>query len=89
MKALVTWGGWDGHEPDLVAKQFSEMLISNGFDVDIFDTLDCFDDPDELDKYDLIVPVWTMSELTKEKSQECVLCGISWYRSCRLSRWYV
>ena len=69
MRSLITWGGWDGHEPDLVAKQFSEMLTRNGYDVDIFDTLDCFDDPDELDKYDLIVPVWTMSELTKERAQ--------------------
>ena len=32
MRSLITWGGWDGHEPDLVAKQFSEMLTRNGFD---------------------------------------------------------
>ena len=68
MKALITWGGWDGHEPSLVAAQVSEMLQGHGYSTEVFDTLDCFDDPEELDSFDLIVPVWTMSEFTKERS---------------------
>ncbi len=68
MKALITWGGWDGHEPDLVAAQFESMLHAKGFAVDVFDTLECFDDADRLTDYDLIVPVWTMSELTKQRA---------------------
>jgi len=68
MKALITWGGWVGHEPDLVAAQFQDMLTQKGVAVDMFDTLECFDDADALQTYDLIVPVWTMSELTKERA---------------------
>lgn len=68
MKALITWGGWAGHEPDLVAAQMSGMLEAHGYATEVFDSLDCFDDPEKLDSYDLIVPVWTMSELTKVRA---------------------
>lgn len=66
--ALITWGGWDGHEPDLVAEIFRKILVEAGYQVDVTDTLDCFDDKDDLQQRDLIVPVWTMSELTKERA---------------------
>ena len=29
-KALITWGGWDGHQPDKVAALFAEMLRAEG-----------------------------------------------------------
>lgn len=64
-KALITWGGWDGHEPDKVAAIFEKMLQNEGIASDVVDHLDCFDDPD-LGRYDLIVPIWTMSELSRE-----------------------
>jgi len=65
-KALITWGGWDGHEPDKVADLFRGILQQDGMDVTVTDSLTCFDDGDALNGYDLIVPVWTMSELSKE-----------------------
>lgn len=65
-KALITWGGWDGHEPDKVAAIFRDILASSGMDVTVADSLACFDDAGDLRTYDLIVPVWTMSELSKE-----------------------
>ena len=65
-KALITWGGWDGHEPDKVAAIFQTMLEGDGLAVTVTDSLACFDDPEALRLYDLIVPVWTMSELSKE-----------------------
>ncbi len=66
MKALITWGGWDGHEPDKVAAIFRDILTEAGGDVTVTDTLDAFDDPDYLQTLDLIVPVWTMSQTTRE-----------------------
>lgn len=66
MKALITWGGWDGHEPDKVAAIFKTMLEAEGGAVTLTDTLDCFDDANALRTYDLIVPVWTMSALSRE-----------------------
>ena len=65
-KALITWGGWDGHEPDKVAAIFQAMLEGDGMTVTLTDSLACFDDAEALMAYDLIVPVWTMSELSKE-----------------------
>jgi uncharacterized protein len=65
-KALITWGGWPGHEPDKVAAIFRAMLENAGMDVEVTDSLACFDDGEALRDLDLIVPVWTMSELSKE-----------------------
>ena len=33
-KALVTWGGWDGHEPDKVAALFAGWLREAGMAVE-------------------------------------------------------
>lgn len=65
-KALITWGGWDGHEPDKVAEIIRRMLAEAGVDVTVTDSLAPFDDPEGLATLDLIVPVWTMSDLSRE-----------------------
>ncbi|MGV8954333.1 MAG: ThuA domain-containing protein [Cypionkella sp.] len=67
-QALITWGGWDGHEPDKVAALFADMLRAEGMTVKVSDSLSCFDDAARLRALDLIVPVWTMSEITKAQS---------------------
>ncbi|PYE85086.1 ThuA domain-containing protein [Pseudoroseicyclus aestuarii] len=69
MKALITWGGWEGHQPDQVAALFHEMLTAEGVEAEVTDSLEAFDDAERLQALDLIVPVWTMSELTKERAQ--------------------
>lgn len=68
-KALITWGGWDGHQPDKVAALFAEMLRAEGMAVEVSDTLACFDDPAALADLSLIVPVWTMSNIEKHQSE--------------------
>lgn len=65
--ALITWGGWDGHEPEKVAQLFRKMLEDAGVSVTVTDSLDCFDDAAALQALDLIVPVWTMSTTTRER----------------------
>jgi hypothetical protein len=68
MKALITWGGWAGHEPDRVAALFAGWLRDAGAEVTVTDTLACFDDPAQVAAMDLIVPVWTMSQIGKEQA---------------------
>ena len=68
-RALITWGGWDGHEPDKVAALFDAELRGAGFEVEVTDSLACFDDVEALKALDLIVPIWTMSMIEKERSQ--------------------
>lgn len=68
-KALITWGGWDGHQPDVVAALLARWLREAGMDVQVTDSLSCFDDPATLADLNLIVPVWTMSEISKEQAE--------------------
>ena len=65
-KALIVWGGWDGHQPKQVADVFTAALEEDGFDVTTADTLDAFARTD-LSSLALIVPVWTMGHITGEQ----------------------
>ena len=65
-KALIVWGGWDGHQPEQVAGIFEGMLAQEGFVVTISDDLSVFDDAETLQTHDLIVPVWTDGTLSRE-----------------------
>ena len=67
-KALVAWGGWEGHTPQKSTKITKTMLESNHFVVDVVEGTEAFRDPD-LSRYDLIVPVITMSTIEKESGK--------------------
>lgn len=66
-KALIVYGGWEGHEPEKTAFIFSEELSKQGFAVELSKTLDSFLDVEKLKSLDLIVPNWTMGQLTPEQ----------------------
>jgi type 1 glutamine amidotransferase len=68
-KALMTWGGWEGHTPQASTERFAPFLREHGYDVTIVDTLDVYLDEPFMRSLDLIVPVWTMSTITKEQEQ--------------------
>ena len=63
-RALVVYGGWDGHQPREVAEVFRRVLDEDGFDVVLSDTLDAFGDEATLSRLSLIVPHWTMGAIT-------------------------
>jgi len=65
-KALIVWGGWDGHEPDKVARIFSDILTGSGFEVEISDSLDSLKDAAKLRQLHLIVPIWTMGKIDEQ-----------------------
>lgn len=66
-KALVVWGGWDGHEPKLCADIFVPVLEAEGFDVEVSETLDSYLDTEKMQSLSLVVPIWTMGTITKEQ----------------------
>ncbi|AIQ45698.1 hypothetical protein R70723_07205 [Paenibacillus sp. FSL R7-0273] len=68
-KALIVRGGWDGHEPVQVSEIFAGLLEAEGFEVEISDTLDSFKDEEKLLGLSLIVPIWTMGEISNEQLQ--------------------
>lgn len=68
MRALIVWGGWEGHEPKEVADLFREILEAEDFKVIVSDTLDSLRDED-LTGFNLIVPVITMASILPEQVQ--------------------
>lgn len=66
-KALIVWGGWDGHEPDKVAQLFESILTAEGFEVTVSNSLDSFADESLVFSQDLLVPIYTMSTITNEQ----------------------
>ena len=78
-KAWIFQGGWDGHEPKLTSARFKGLLEKNGYEAEIFDSLDPMGDLEALKKLDLIVACWTMGEIKREYSQNvsrAVGCGV-------------
>jgi len=64
-KALIVWGGWDGHQPQAVAETFARVLREAQFDVMIANSLDALAD-NQLAQNSLIIPVWTMGKISPE-----------------------
>ena len=58
-KAYIFYGGWEGHEPELVSARFQKMLEEENFEVIREDTLEHLEDEEFLKTMDLIVPCWT------------------------------
>jgi hypothetical protein len=75
-RALIVWGGWDGHEPDKVADLFEGILKAEGFEVEVSNSLDTFADEEKVLAQSLIVPIYTMSEIT-EAQKRPVMTAVS------------
>lgn len=68
-KALVTYGGWEGHDPKLCAELYAPILRDKGFDVTVVDTLEIYLDTEFMSNLSLVVPIWTMSTISKEQEK--------------------
>lgn len=66
-KAIIVQGGYKGHEPVETSAEIEAILSERGFEVDRFDSLEPFADGEKMKTYDVIVPHWTMGELTGEQ----------------------
>lgn len=68
-KILYTYGGWKGHEPEQSLEIFIPWLEGEGAVVDAFNTLDPYADADYMSGVDLVIQVFTMSEISKEQEK--------------------
>ncbi len=68
-KALMNWGGWEGHEPEQTTRIFAPLLEAAGFQVDIVHDLDRYCDTAYMQSLDLVVSTWTMSQLDPAQEQ--------------------
>jgi uncharacterized protein len=70
-EAMIVWGGWPGHDPDLCASMIRGWLKAEGFGVRIETTTEVFLDP-AIKNLSLIIPIYTMSKI--EKPEALALC---------------
>lgn len=68
-RALIVQGGWDGHKPAETAATMAGWLREDGFEVVVSATLDSFRPEQSPERYDLLVPHWTMGQIAKEQLQ--------------------
>ncbi|MCG3149639.1 MAG: hypothetical protein PCFJNLEI_03104 [Verrucomicrobiae bacterium] len=66
-KALINWGGWNGHEPDKCAEIFRAVLANEGFEVRVVNDLNVYTETEYMESLSVIVPIWTMSEIKNEQ----------------------
>ena len=86
-KAIMVWGGWEGHEPKQCVDIFAPILEEEGFAVTISDTLDTYKDRDLMAEQDLVVPAWTMGQIEGEQEQGLLAAvdsgvGIAGWHGC-------
>jgi uncharacterized protein len=66
-KALVVRGGWDGHEPVQFSNRLVPWLKMRGFEVVVSDSMDAYADPAVLAGLRVIIPIWTMGEISGDQ----------------------
>jgi len=68
-KALIVWGGWAGHTPKECADLFEAKLRERGYEVEVSNTLDSYTDAVKMSALSLVVPMWTMGQITREQEK--------------------
>ena len=68
-KALLVWGGWTGHEPEQCKNIFEPYLREQGYDLTVSDSMDPYTDEAYMQSLSLVVPIWTMGEISGEQSK--------------------
>lgn len=71
-KALIVRGGWEGHDPVEISEFYRDLLKKEGYEVEISDTLESYEDRKRLMALDLIVPHWTNGTITLEQYSSVV-----------------
>jgi type 1 glutamine amidotransferase len=68
-RALIIYGGWEGHQPGQCARLVASILERDGVDVELSDSLATLDHPEMLAHFSVIIPCWTMGDLTPERER--------------------
>jgi type 1 glutamine amidotransferase len=64
-RALIVWGGWDGHKPRETAELLRQMLVSHDYDVVVTADIAALGAPD-IGTMDLVIPYLTNAEIEKQ-----------------------
>ena len=77
--ALIVSGGWDGHQPQVVAERL-EAALGKFLKVERAAALEVLAAPNDLSRFSVIIPNWTMSSLPGEAGKglfEAVRGGVA------------
>ena len=69
---LVVWGGWEGHKPSLFASHVEKWLISQNANYQINNSLNAYNNFEELIKYDLIIQSVTLGQISENQEANLV-----------------
>lgn len=67
-RALILTGGWEGHQPEVFAARLAAALAAQGIEAHSVSSLEALDTPESLRPWDIIIPNWTMGELTPDQT---------------------
>jgi type 1 glutamine amidotransferase len=67
-KALILCGGWDGHEPEILAQRFTQFLEAEDFEVAVAREIAVLEDKARLMDLSLFIPIWSMYTGTVQDS---------------------
>ncbi|MDH5609623.1 MAG: ThuA domain-containing protein [Cyclobacteriaceae bacterium] len=71
-KVLFTYGGWDGHEPQKFVDFLTPWMKTSGAEVVLSPNLEPYTDKKLMDSIDLVVQIFTMSQITSEQEKGLV-----------------
>ena len=66
---LFVKGGWEGHQPGECLQLLKPWMESEGAKVTVSEILDSYLDKKLMDSTDLVVQIFTMSEISKEQEE--------------------
>jgi uncharacterized protein len=68
-KILFIYGGWDGHQPEKFRDYMVPWLKEEGAEVALYATLDPYTDKVLMDSIDLVIQIFTISQISKEQEK--------------------
>lgn len=68
-KVLFLYGGWDGHEPEKFRDYLVPWMKEEGATVEVYDNLTPYADEQLMKSIDLVVQIFTMSQITPEQEK--------------------
>ncbi|KAA6324870.1 hypothetical protein EZS27_025855, partial [termite gut metagenome] len=65
-KVLFIYGGWEGHQPEACRDLFVPWMESEGAEVVVYDTPECYSNESLMSKIDLVVQIYTQGRISGE-----------------------
>jgi type 1 glutamine amidotransferase len=65
-KVLFIYGGWEGHQPEVCRDIFVPWMESEGAEVVVYDSPECYSNDSLMSQIDLVVQIYTQGKISRE-----------------------